>query len=130
MISFTYEDVESTTSFFRAEGMDNIGEIVASLYEKVHGYCWELFYREKDTANLFADTSMSEVLEIIDKYRIPLAEKRLEGEELSEKELIYLEMFDSLTDIILSGMSPEPDEPLDVKLALDYAKKFAPGING
>lgn len=62
---------------------------------------------------------MDEILEIIDTYRIPLAEKRLAG-ELTERERISLEMLDSLTDTLLSV--PEPDEPLDVKLALEYAQ--------
>jgi hypothetical protein len=66
---------------------------------------------------------MNEILEIIDKYRIPLAEKRLKGEVLTEKEYIYLEILDSLTDNILSQISPEPDEPLDIKLALEYAQR-------
>jgi hypothetical protein len=123
MINFyNYEHVEGITSF-RSKGMDNLGEIVASLYQKVHGYCWELFHKDKETVNLFADTPMSEILEIIDQYRIPLAEKRLDGVELTEKEYVYLNMLDSMTDSILSGISPKPEQPIDVKLALEEAKR-------
>ncbi len=129
IISSSYEDVEIMT-FDRGVGVKNLSEVVASLYKKVHGYCWKLFTTEEVSDNLFDNTPMNEVLEIIDEYRIPLAEKRLDREELTEKELTYLEILDSLTDSILSGIAPEPSEPLDVKLALEYAKKLSPGING
>lgn len=83
--------------------------------------------KEEVNDNLFDDIPISEVLEIVDEYRIPLAEKRLDGKQLTEKEFIYLEILDLLTDIILSGITPEPSEPFDVKLALEYAQQLSTG---
>jgi hypothetical protein len=75
--------------------------------------------------NTSVNVSEEELLEAIDQIRFPLAEKRLEGEELSETQLIYLEVLDSLTDKVLSRFAPEPEESIDVKLALVEARRIA-----
>lgn len=103
---------------------ENLGEDVSRIYKLVQGYSQkeEVNYTRINTS---VDVSEEELLEAIDQIRFPLAEKRLEGEDLSETQLIYLEILDSLTDKVLSRFAPEPEESIDVKLALEEAKRIA-----
>jgi hypothetical protein len=101
---------------FKAKQELSSSEIVSDLYKKVNGWAF-------DTANPFKDTPLDEILEKIDILRMPLAEKRMEGVRLTNREFIYLSMLDSLTDQILSSFSKEQEEPLDVKLALEIAAR-------
>lgn len=101
---------------------EELGEVISKIYQKVRGY--HLNCRNSD---LDVDTSFNfpidDTLEIIDGIRSPLAEKRLEGQPLSESDLKRLEMLDSLTDEILSLVMQEPKESIEVRLALDHAKR-------
>ena len=70
--------------------------------------------------NFFID----DALETIDRIRGPLAQKRLEGKQFSESEFVNLEILNSLTNKILSLLTPEPEEPTEVRLAVEYAKRI------
>jgi hypothetical protein len=104
------------SSFSTAGGLSDI-ELASKAYRKVNGWAEEL------GGNL-SGFSPEEVLDLIDRIRIPLAEKRFDGKPLSAREEIYLSMMDSLTDKLLNSLAPMPEEPADVKSALVYAKRL------
>jgi len=64
------------------------------------------------------------LLEVLDRFRTPLAEKRIRGILLSEKDSAQLEILDAITDDIFRKMPPDPEIKDAEKLALDYAKSL------
>ena len=71
-----------------------------------------------------------EILEIIDRIRIPLAIKKIDGERLSFRDECYLSMTETLVDRILNSISPIPEESSEVKTAMIHAKSLLKGANG
>jgi len=67
---------------------------------------------------------MEDLLEIIDRLRIPLAEKVFDGVALSEDEQNHLELLEGLTENLLLNIAPKPEVPQDVKSALQHAKSL------
>lgn len=103
---------------------EDLGEIIADLYKKVNGFRFENLV-ENDIGETASNFSLDDTLETIDRARSPLAEKRLEGQMLTTMEFVHLDLLDSLTDKIQSLMMQEPGESIDVKLALEQAKRVA-----
>jgi len=94
-------------------------DLASNVYKKVNG--WEL-------GSTLAGFPAEEILEIIDRVRIPLAEKQFDGEKLSLREESYLSMMEILTDKILNSIAPIPAEPPEVKNAMRHAKTLMQGI--
>lgn len=106
---------QDTISFHPKEEM---AEVVADLYRRING-----FYNSEIDHNTESNFSIDNALDTIDRFRSPLAEKRLEGEQFSEIEITYLEILDSLTDKLLSLQAQMPEESVEVRLALEHAKR-------
>jgi hypothetical protein len=111
------EHVYAISSFNTA--YESINELASNVYKKVNG--WE-------EGSALAGFPLEELLEIVDRVRIPLAEKKFDGQKLSIKEESYLDMMELLTDKILNSMAPTPEEPDDVKSAMLHAKRLLQGM--
>ena len=97
--------------------------MITELYWKINGYY--IVNRNNEIGiNTALNFSIDDALETIDRIRGPLAEKRLEGKQFSESESVNLKILDSLTDKILSLLTPKPEESAEVRLALEYAKRI------
>jgi len=62
-----------------------------------------------------------ELLEIVDRFRIPLAEKQYNGEELSNQETSDLILLDDMVVMILLNNQEMPSESDEVKYAMEVA---------
>ena len=121
MIQVQRSKLQQETISFQPK--EDVGELVADLFRKLNGYHVQIRSRERGI-NTALDFSIDDTLETIDRLRSPLAEKRLEGQPLSNQELNHLEILNSLTEQILSSLMPEPVESAEVKLALEHARKL------
>ena len=77
---------------------------------------------------LIRQAAVEEILEIVDGFRKPLADRRLEGESLTNSENELLTFLDNLTDYILQLECPEPKQDEEVTQALEQACKLAQSI--
>ena len=115
------KNIQNSISFNFNEDME---DVVARIYQKIIGLNYKVDSGEigRNTALNFP---MDEYLDTIDRFRSPLAMKRLEDVEFTESEFNDLQLLDSLTGRILSLLTPIPEESIEEKLALEYAKRVS-----